>query len=191
MSITRWLPTFLAFPVGGYVAIQSVGSLDGPVTAAIGGLIVGAIIGIAQWLALRSRGIGARWAVYTAAAMMVGSAIAAALTDAATSVGALVVTGMVTGAVVGVAQSAELRRGRRVAAAWTVVMSLAWGAGWLISANVLVDEERGFYSFGASGALVVTLITGYALRRILAGTGVEASAGTPAATATPVAGVRR
>jgi hypothetical protein len=34
MTLTRWLPTFLAFPLGGYQAFLIVGSLDGPLSAA-------------------------------------------------------------------------------------------------------------------------------------------------------------
>ena len=52
MSFKRWLPTFLGFPIGGYLATQIVGSLHDPASAAAGGLVAGAIIGGAQWLAL-------------------------------------------------------------------------------------------------------------------------------------------
>jgi FtsH-binding integral membrane protein len=168
MFLVRWLPTFLAFPIGGWIAVEAVGPLEGPITAAVGGLLVGAVIGIAQWLALRSHGITSRWAFHTATGTAAGAAIAAAVTGSSTSVGGLVVTGLIAGAVVGAVQATRLRRGRRMASAWTVVVSLAWGLGWLTTANVIVDAERGYYSFGASGALVVTLITGVALRRILA-----------------------
>jgi hypothetical protein len=30
MPFTRWLPTFLAFPLGGYLAFATVGALEGP-----------------------------------------------------------------------------------------------------------------------------------------------------------------
>ena len=83
MTFKRWLPTFLAFPIGGYLAIQTVGSLDDPVSAAAGGLLAGAVIGAGQWLALRSSGIGRRWIGYTAAAMAAGSAISVAVTTPA------------------------------------------------------------------------------------------------------------
>jgi FtsH-binding integral membrane protein len=168
MFLVRWLPTFFAFPIGGLVAVEAVGSLEGPITAALGALLVGAVIGVAQWLALRSHGITSRWAFHTATGTAAGGAIAAVVTGASTAVGGLVVTGLIAGAVVGAAQATQLRRGRRVASAWTAVVSLAWGLGWLTTANVIVDAERGYYSFGASGALVVTLVTGVALHRILA-----------------------
>src|SRR4051812_108584 len=39
MTFTRWLPTFLAFPLGGLLAIEAVGGLDGAASGAAGGLI--------------------------------------------------------------------------------------------------------------------------------------------------------
>ena len=69
MTFKRWLPTFLAFPLGGLIAIESVGSLHDPASAAAGGLIVGALVGAAQGLALGSR----RWAAYTAGAVAAGA----------------------------------------------------------------------------------------------------------------------
>ena len=37
MTLKRWLPTFLAFPIGGYLAYATVGSVGGPGTAAAAG----------------------------------------------------------------------------------------------------------------------------------------------------------
>ena len=53
MTFKRWIPTFLAFPISGWIAIETIGSSDGPLPAALGGLLVGAAVGAAQWLALR------------------------------------------------------------------------------------------------------------------------------------------
>ena len=167
MSLLRWLPTFLAFPAGGFLAIQIFGSADDPVTAGLGGLLVGAIIGLAQWLALRSNGFGPGWAVGTALGAAVGSAVAVALTGGSTTVPALVTMGLVTGAFVGAAQATQLGRGRVVAVVWTGVVGLSWGIGWLVTANVIVDAERGFHMFGSSGALAATVVTGLVLRVLL------------------------
>ena len=52
MSLLRWLPTFLAFPLGGFLSLLIFGSSASPLTALGGGVIVGAAIGGAQWLAL-------------------------------------------------------------------------------------------------------------------------------------------
>jgi hypothetical protein len=161
MSFKRWLPTFLAFPIGGLLAIETVGSLDGPVSAAAGGLLAGAVIGAGQWLALRPAGIGSRWIGVTAAAMAGGAAIASLITGAGTEQADVILAGAVTGAVVGGAQSTLLHER---AALWTVATSAAWALGWLITSNVIVDLDRGHHVFGASGAIAATVLTGLALR---------------------------
>lgn len=166
MFMVRWLPTFLAFPIGGLLAIQTLGSLEGPLTAAAGGVLAGAVIGFGQWLALRSRGIGPAWVLLTALGMAAGLTAAVIVSGAATTNGALVITGLIAGAVAGGAQARLLDSiGHR--AAWTIVASISWGAGWLVTGNVIVDAERGYYSFGASGALLVTVATGLVLPRLL------------------------
>ena len=153
MTLKRWIPTFLAFPLGGLLALTTVGELQDPATAAAGGLVAGAVIGLGQWLALRSDGIGRRWIGYTAAAMAAGTAAAAA------------VTGVVAGAAVGAAQSALLGSGRL---AWTAVTASTWGLAWLISSVVLAQQsDSGFFVFGSSGAIVATVLTGLVLRRLL------------------------
>lgn len=171
MTFKRWLPTFLAFPLGGLLAIETVGSLEGPASAAAGGLLAGAIIGAGQWLALRSQGIDGRWVIYTAAAMAAGTALAAAVTGAGTAAGDLVFTGLAAGVAVGAAQSRLLEGGRLVAVAWTAVTAASWSLGWLATWAAGVHVERGFHVFGSSGALLVTVITGLALHRLLAATG--------------------
>jgi len=169
MTFKRWLPTFLAFPIGGYIAIETVGSADGPLPAALGGLIVGAVIGAAQWLALRSGGAGRRWIGRTTAATAAGAALSAAITGSGTEVADLVLSGLVTGAVVGAAQGSLLGRGPRAAAAWAAVTSASWALGWLITSQLIVDAERGFHMFGASGAIAATVTTGLALRVLTTG----------------------
>jgi hypothetical protein len=169
MTFKRWLPTFLGFPIGGFIATQVVGSLHDPMSAAAGGLLAGAIIGGAQWLALRSRGMTRRWVGYTAAATAAGSALGATITGAGTDVTDVMLWGLTTGAAVGAAQSALLARGRAASAAWTAVTAAGWSLGWLVTSQVIVDIERGHHVFGSSGALVATILTGLALRQLLAG----------------------
>jgi hypothetical protein len=165
MTFKRWLPTFLAFPLGGLLAWIAIGSLDGPVSAAAGGLLAGGVIGAGQWLALRSHGIGRRWIGYTAAAMAAGTALGAAITGAGTELGDLMLTGLVAGAAVGAAQSTLLAHTRLVAAGWTIVTAASWSLAWLVSWVVIgINADQGFYVFGSSGAIVATLLTGLALR---------------------------
>jgi hypothetical protein len=161
MTFTRWLPTFLAFPLGGLIAVETVGSVHDPLSAAAAGLLAGAVIGTAQWLALRARGVGRRWIAHTAAAMAAGSALAAALTGSGTELTDVMLAGLVTGAAVGGAQSRLLGRG---AGAWVAATAAAWSLGWLATWLTIVDIERGYAVFGSSGAIVATLLTGLALR---------------------------
>jgi hypothetical protein len=167
MTFKRWLPTFLTFPLGGLVALVAIGSLDGPVTAAVGGLLAGSVIGGGQWLALRSHGVGRRWIAYTAAAMASGSAVGAAITGAGTELGDLMLSGLIAGAAVGAAQSTLLAHTRLVAAGWTAVTAASWSVAWLVSWVVIgVNADQGFYVFGSSGAIVATVLTGLGLRAL-------------------------
>lgn len=159
MTFKRWLPTFLAFPLGGLVTVHAVGSADSPVKAAISGLVAGAIIGAGQWLALRP---SRRWIAYTAGAMAAGSALAAVVTGSGTEAADVMVTGLITGAAIGAAQSTLLSKG---GAAWTAITAIGWSFGWLATWLTIVDIERGYTVFGSSGAILVTLLTGLALRR--------------------------
>ena len=168
MTFKRWLPTFLAFPLGGLLAIETVGSIGGPLSAAAGGLLAGAVIGAGQWLALRAHGITSRWIARTAVAMSAGPAVAAALTGTGTDVPDLALSGLVAGAAVGAAQSGLLGGGRRTTATWTAATAAAWTLGWIATASIGVDVERGYHVFGSAGALLVTVLTGLVLRRVFA-----------------------
>jgi hypothetical protein len=79
----------------------------------------------------------------------------------------LVVAGLVAGAAVGLGQGFGFHRGWRVTALWTVTVGASWALGWAITANVIVDADRGYVAFGSSGALMVTVITGLVLRIVL------------------------
>jgi hypothetical protein len=68
-------------------------------------------------------------------------------------------------------------------------MKSPYGDGWLITANVIVDAERGYFTFGISGPLLVTVATGLTLRWVLAVGRDRESAGTPRSR--PVAAARR
>jgi hypothetical protein len=160
MTLKRWIPTFLTFPLGGLLAYATVGSVTNAGTAAAAGLLAGAVIGAGQWLALRDR-VDARWAAVTAAAMTAGSVVAAVATGAGTETGELVISGLIAGAAVGAAQGVLLR-----SRTWAAVTAGSWALAWLISAGVLAQQaDEGFVVFGSSGAVVATILTGLALRR--------------------------
>lgn len=150
----------ISFPIGGYIADLVVDGVDSVRTALAGGLIVGAIIGAAQWLALRQR-VSWLWVLATTAGMAVGLVAGAALVDYGIDRGDLALIGAVTGAGVGVMQALVLVRHRIPGALWWAVANPpAWALGWFVSSYVIarnIDER--FPIFGASGALVFGLLT--------------------------------
>jgi len=164
-SIARrmWLwpvAILLGFPIGGLVADLVVDGVDSVGVALAGGLIAGAIIGAAEWFALR-QWVSWLWIPATSAGMALGLAAGAALVNYGTDRGDVVLIGAVTGVGVGVAQALVLARRRFPGVFWWAVANPpAWALGWLVTSYVIttnVDER--FPNFGASGALVYGLLT--------------------------------
>ena len=166
-----WMLAFLGFPLGGWLAFVLVGSVDGGVSGALGGALAGAVIGAAQWLAIRGHlRVGPEWILATALGVAIGDAVGALLTGAGTSLGALLLTGLVTGVAVGLLQWGLALRGRLpLASLWVPVVAITWPLGWTVPWAIGVDVERGYYVFGASGALVFAAITGLAMLLMLRG----------------------
>ncbi len=187
MSTARrmWLwpvAILISFPIAGLIADLVVDGVDSVGTAIVGGLIVGAIIGAAEWFALR-RWVSWLWIPATAAGMAVGLAAGAALVDYGIDRGDLALVGAVTGVGVGVLQALVLARHRIPGAFWWAVANPpAWALGWLVSSYVIsrnIDER--FAIFGASGALVFGLLTWFLLAVLFRAT--EPEVGRTAATA--------
>ena len=166
MSLLRWLPTFLAFPLGGLIAMLLLDGSTSPWAALGGGIIVGATIGAAQWLALGGA-VGPRWLIATVIALPVGAVIASVAVGGPVTMWAAAVTGGVTGLAVGIAQSIVLPASAGARVGWVATVAVSWALGWLITSAVIVDLDRGHFSFGSSGALIVTILTGVVLRLIL------------------------
>lgn len=68
----------VSFPIGGYVADLVVDGVDSVGAALVGGLIVGAIVGAAEWFALRQR-VSWLWTLATIVGMAVGLVVGAAM----------------------------------------------------------------------------------------------------------------
>src|SRR5687767_12923179 len=68
----------LGFPIGGYIANMIVGPVDSIGAALAGGLIAGAVVGAAQWFALR-RVVSWIWIAATSIGMAAGLTLGAAL----------------------------------------------------------------------------------------------------------------
>jgi hypothetical protein len=150
----------VSLPIGGYIADLVVNGVDSVGAALAGGLIVGAIIGAAEWFALRQR-ISWLWIPATTAGMAVGLVAGATLVDYGIARGDLALMGAVTGVAVGVMQALVLARHRIPGALWWAVANPpAWALGWFVSSYVISRNigER-FPIFGASGALVFGLLT--------------------------------
>src|SRR3954462_12158270 len=79
--IWAWpVAALIGFPIGGEIANFIVGPVDSTGAALTGGLVAGAVIGTAQWLALR-RLVPWLWIPATGLGMAVGLAVGAALVD--------------------------------------------------------------------------------------------------------------
>jgi hypothetical protein len=166
-----WMLAFLGFPLGGFLALVLVGSVEGAVSGALGGALAGAVIGASQWLVLRRYlRVGPEWVLATALGVAIGDALGALLTGAGTGIGALLITGLVTGVAVGLLQWGVFLRGRLLRASlWAPVVAIAWPVGWTVTWAFGIDVERGYFVFGASGALVFAAITGLAMLLMLRG----------------------
>jgi hypothetical protein len=166
-----WMLSFLGFPLGGLLALVLVGSVEGVVSGALGGALAGAVIGAAQWLVLRRYlRVGPEWIAVTALGVAIGDAFGALLTGAGAGIGALLITGLATGVAVGLLQWGFFLRGRLLAAGmWPPVVAVAWPLGWTVTWAFGIDVERGYYVFGASGALVFAALTGLAMLLMLRG----------------------
>jgi hypothetical protein len=149
----------IGLPIGGYVADLVVDGVDSVGAALAAGLIAGAIIGAAEWLALR-QWVSWLWIPATTAGMAIGLAIGAALVDYGIGRGDLVLMGAVTGLGVGVMQALVLARQVSGAFWWAIANPPGWALGWFVSSYVIARNigER-FPVFGASGALVFGLLT--------------------------------
>lgn len=159
-----WMVTSLGFPFGGVLALSLAGPMDNVVSAALGGLLAGVVVGGAQWLVLRNYfGIEVVWALATASGLALGNTVGVVLTNSGRGIGDLLIIGVVAGITVGAAQWALLRERLSFAGAWVPVLALAWPLGWTTTWSIGVDVTIGYPVFGAIGALVFAAITGAAL----------------------------
>ena len=150
----------VSFPIGGYIADLLVDGVDSVGAALVGGLVVGVVIGAAEWFALRRR-VSWLWIPATTVGLAVGLVAGGGLLDYGIDRGDLALMGAVCGAAVGAMQAQVLIRHRVSGAIWWAVANVpAWALGWFVSSYVIsrnIDER--FPIFGASGAIVFGLLT--------------------------------
>lgn len=188
MFFVRWLPTFLAYPLGALIASSVMGSNRSAAAALGAGAIVGAVVGLAQWLAL-GRIVDWRWPLVTTAALALGSAAATVIVGAQLTPVPAIIGGAILGLVVGasqgvlVARAVSARRARavlRIAAIWAGSLSISWAGAWLITATMPAEFARVGVIFGTAGALAATCVTGVVLRVLLRDRMMRPSADGPA-----------
>jgi hypothetical protein len=163
-----WTTSFLALPIGGYAATLISGRIHDPLSAVIGGAVAGLIIGGGQALTSSHRLRPARWILATVLGMSAGLALGAAAVGYRTDLPDLALMGALNGIVLGLAQALALPRqvGRR-RWIWAAAMPALWSLGWTVTTLARIAVDQQFIVFGASGALLVTAITGLILNRLL------------------------
>ena len=159
--IGRWMVSFLGYPLGGYAAFLLTGRVDGLGPALAGGFITGVVLGafqVTSMVSARPRPLA--WILATGVGLMAGVTAGAGLVDYQTDLTSLVLQGAVTGALIGLAQSVILvPRLGALAFIWPFFLSGTLAIGWAVTTSIGIDVDQQFTIFGASGALVTTLLT--------------------------------
>jgi hypothetical protein len=163
-----WTTSFLALPIGGYAGTMISGRIDDPLSAVTGGAIAGLIIGGGQALTSSHRVHPARRIPATVLGMSAGLALGAAAVGYRTDLPDLALMGALNGLVLGLTQALVLPQwvGRR-RWIWAAAMPALWSLGWTVTTLARIAVDQQFIVFGASGALLVTAITGLILNRLL------------------------
>jgi hypothetical protein len=109
----------------------------------------------------------AAWIGASAVGYAVGLAAGAALVGYDTDLGALALMGVVSGAALGAAQGLVLaRQGRRaLALPWAAAMPVLFALGWSVASVTGIGVDDQFTVFGAGGALLFTLLSGFLVAR--------------------------
>jgi hypothetical protein len=158
-----WMLAFLGFPIAGLLA-NTLGPVDTPVRALLAGAVSGLILGLVQWLVLRSHlSLSIWWVVSTSIGMSIGLAVSTLVLGSETGGNELLWRAAITGLCIGAAQWLILRNIFPQSAIWIVVLAIAWTAGWFVTRSAGVDLSFKWSVFGASGALTFQFITGLAL----------------------------
>jgi len=164
-----WVVAVVGFPLGGILGEVVAGPADSNPAALISGFLAGAIIGLAQALALvRRLEPVIVWTAATAAGLGIALAAVTAAIGQIENTTEAVVLGAVSGVVIGAGQALLLRR-HHIANSWIwiLVTGFAWAAGWLVTASVGVALAPGWPVYGLTGAIASQLITAIALWRLV------------------------
>ena len=165
--LIRWTPTFLAFPIGGLLAKLIFGSASSVARSVGGGLVIGLVVGLIQYMSLKKYGISTSWVVATAVAATVASLINSYAFSFKFDSASLAGSGLVAGLLIGISQSLSQTRDVKFVTIWTISTAIAWSLAWFITSKVIVDPEAQYHVYGSSGALLSTLGLGLVLKYIL------------------------
>jgi hypothetical protein len=165
--LLRWTPTFLAFPIGGLLAKFIFGSASSVARSVGGGLVIGLVVGLIQYMSLKKYGISTSWVVATAVAATVAALINSYAFSFKFDSASLAGSGLVAGLLIGISQSFSQTRDVKFVTIWTISTAIAWSLAWFITSKVIVDPEAQYHVFGSSGALVTTLGLGLVLKYLL------------------------
>jgi len=165
--LIRWVPTLLAFPIGGALAKLAFGGASNLGKSVGGGLIVGITVGLIQFVALKKFGINTSWIAATAIATVLAAVINSYAFSFKFDSASLTGSGLVAGLIVGIAQSLSQTRDIKFILVWSISTMVAWAIAWLITSKVIVDPEAQYQIFGSSGALIATVGLGVVLKYAL------------------------
>jgi hypothetical protein len=160
----RWVPTLLAFPIGGAIAKIAFGGASNLGKSVGGGLIVGVTVGLIQFIALKKYGITTAWIAATAIALVIAAVINSFAFSFKFDSASLTGSGLIAGLLVGIVQSLSQSRDMKFALTWTISTAIAWSLAWFITSKVIVDPEAQYQIFGSSGALIATVGLGLVLK---------------------------
>ena len=129
-----WFIAFTGFPIGGLLVKLLIGPINTLSSAAFGGIISGAILGLVQWLVLRGQfPLSIFWVIASSIGMALGLTVSTLLLGSDTDGSVLLWRALITGICVGIAQALTFRSSLSVpvvqTAIWTVTVALAWTLG--------------------------------------------------------------
>lgn len=163
-----WFIAFTGFPIGGLLVKLLIGPINTLASAALGGIISGAILGLVQWLVLRGQfPLSIFWVMASSIGMAVGLTLSTALLGSDTGGSVLLWRALITGLCIGIIQALVLRSSLSVpnvqALIWAVTVAFAWTLGWWITRSVGVDLGPKWTVFGSTGAWAFQVLTGLAM----------------------------
>jgi hypothetical protein len=162
-----WTAGFLAFPFAGLAGTALAGRIDSPLAALTGGLITGAVIGVAQALCSSRRLDPRRWILASAVGMGAGLLLGATAVGFATSLPDLALMGLLTGLMLGAGQAIALPAPLRQRLLWVAATGPLWALGWSVTTLAGIDVAQQFTVFGVSGAVTVSALSGALLYLLL------------------------